>query len=650
MSRIGSYYARTTPLMLSGNLYARLRETQSELLQKQKEITTGKSVLRPSDAADKSPAILYLRERLLTRGQHDENIQQSLSILDNADAALADATELVRESKTIASSQVGVGSDKDTRANQAAIVASQVDALVDIANRQFNQMSLFGGDRGAAPGEDVFEQFLGGVRYKGGTQNLNADVGATQYQPFTSNGLDAFGALSSRVKTEVDLQPQATNATKISEVYGTGNAGVHKGSIEVTVNGTAVVVDLTNADTLGDVATRVNDAIAGVLPGAGSLAVSGGGFQLSSTAGNTVSIAEVGAGKTAGDLGISLTSTGGVAATGPGIGPKLTMTTRLADLGAAVDWASGLSITQGEQTKVADFSAAQTVEDVVNVIEDLGLGLRMEINADGSGLDLVSEVSGIELSVGENGGTTATDLGIRTFGPNTSLADFRNGQGVMNIEGKPEFEVSLHDGRSFEVDLDGVTTVDQLVTTVQNAATAAGLTLGVDFDVDMKSVGNGLVFTDNTAGAGEFRIDNLGESLAADHLGIKVNAGAAATITGDDNAKVRAESIFTHLMDLKNALANDNTTGITLAGSRIEEDLAQLATSHADVGVNAKRLESQQERSEDLKLSEESMLSTLQDADLAEVITRFTQLQQQMQASMQVGAQNLQLSLLDFLR
>jgi flagellin-like hook-associated protein FlgL len=51
-----------------------------------------------------------------------------------------------------------------------------------------------------------------------------------------------------------------------------------------------------------------------------------------------------------------------------------------------------------------------------------------------------------------------------------------------------------------------------------------------------------------------------------------------------------------------------------------------------------------------MKLAEQSLLSGLQDADVTEVITRFTQLQQQLQASMQAGAQNLHLSFLDYLR
>ncbi len=44
------------------------------------------------------------------------------------------------------------------------------------------------------------------------------------------------------------------------------------------------------------------------------------------------------------------------------------------------------------------------------------------------------------------------------------------------------------------------------------------------------------------------------------------------------------------------------------------------------------------------------MLSQIRDTDLSEVITRFMQLQTQMQASMQARAQNLQMNLLNFLR
>jgi len=97
-------------------------------------------------------------------------------------------------------------------------------------------------------------------------------------------------------------------------------------------------------------------------------------------------------------------------------------------------------------------------------------------------------------------------------------------------------------------------------------------------------------------------------------------------------------------------LDTDDSSGITLAGEKVERDIERLASVRAGVGVRSRRVEQQQRRSEELKTTEQTMLSEIRDADLTEMITRFVQLQQQLQASLQVGSQNLQLSFLDFLR
>ena len=284
------------------------------------------------------------------------------------------------------------------------------------------------------------------------------------------------------------------------------------------------------------------------------------------------------------------------------------------------------------------------------MIEDLNLGLRLEINSDATGLNLISEVSGIQLSIGENGGSTAQDLGLRTFGSDTRLADFRSGLGVETIEGEDDIAITLHDGSTFNVNLDDVTDVAGVITAIEDAATAAGIAVGTDFTVGLASTGNGFVFEDNTVGAESFTIANTGESVTATHLGIAQSVGAATTITGSDNATVEVDSVFTHLIQLRDALRNDDELGITLAGSAIEADLQSVSQARAVVGVQAQRVEQEQTRSADQGLTEKTMLAELKEADLTEVLTRFTQLQQQWQAGLQTGAQNLQLSLLDFLR
>ena len=226
---------------------------------------------------------------------------------------------------------------------------------------------------------------------------------------------------------------------------------------------------------------------------------------------------------------------------GADIDPLLTELTDVSALGAAVDFAGGLKITQGGQTKVADFSASTTVQDMMNQVDQLNLGLRLQINDSGTGLNLFSEVSGVQLSVGENaGGTTAQDLGLRTFDLGTQLADFRLGLGVEVQQGVDDFAIELHDGRTFAVNLDGLSTVGQVISTIQAAAATTIPPLvvgdpgdgGTDLNVGLAPDGNGFQFEDNTAGPNDFRVLNLGLSLAATHLGIHENVRTGSTIIG----------------------------------------------------------------------------------------------------------------------
>ena len=450
--------------------------------------------------------------------------------------------------------------------------------------------------------------------------------------------------------TLVDLDPQANSDVLLRDIGGARERGFTAGAINLTVNGTPTVVDLTTADSLDDVVIRINDAITALDPAAGSLSLGPSGYTLTANAGSTITITDSAGGVTAADLGIAFTAASASVAGGD-LNVKLSGRTELSSFGTPVDLASGLLITHGENTEVADFSNATTVQDLQNVINSLNLGLRLTINDDGTGLDLFSEVSGVDLSVGENGGTTAEDFGLRTFGSTTLLSDFRNGIGVQTSEaGEPDLDINLHNGTNFTVDLTAASTVSDVIALTQAAATAAGLTLGTDFDIQLAATGNGFTVTDNTAGANDFSVRNAGLSFAADNLGINASAGSGGTIDGEDESTVRIDNLFTHLQELSTSLRNNDESGIVLAGSLLEDDIDSVISARAQVGVQARRIEDQLTLVQDRNIQEQTLLSQLQDADLTEVLTRFQQLQLQLQASLQVGSVGQQLSLLDFLR
>ncbi|MEM1098018.1 MAG: flagellin [Planctomycetota bacterium] len=656
MSGITPIISRTSTLLNSQTALARLQETQTELYDAQEQITTGRAINRPSDAAAQVSSVMYLENRLAEREQQSQNLTTAAGYLNFADAGLGDANDLLIEARSIASSQIGVGSDTATREAEALVIDSSVQAMMEIANRQFNGLSVFGGNNGAAPGEAIFEDFLGGVRYAGSDDDLLADLGGFTDQAINANGVEAFGALSARVKSTQNYAPQATANTRLADVNGALGEGIRKGSINVVINATPVAVDLQTADTMGDVVTRINDAIATAAPGAGSVALTANGFAVTGNGGNTIAIADPLGGQTALDLGIEgLSSTGGVAAAGTDVGIRLTETTPLAALGGGIDFASGLVIEQGAETRTVDLSTATTVQELQNIIRGLNLGLRVEINDDGNALDLVTEVAGLTLSVGENGGTTAEDLGWRTLGAATELDVFRNGLGVETVAGENDASFTLHDGTAFDVNFDGATTVQDVIDQINAAALAAGATIGTgagQFSATLATTGNGIVLTDNTAGAGAFTVSEANQSQALFHLGfgLENDLGAGTTLTSEDKAAARVENLFTHLIDLRDALTSDDTTGITLAGGSLEQDIEASIAARGQVGAQAKRVEDSQTRLDDQRLTEQGMLSELKDADLTEVITRYQQLQLQLQASLQTTAQIQQLSLLDFLR
>jgi len=659
MNIAGTTITRTTTALSTSNLNSALGRSQRALLDAQNQISSGKAVARPSQAPEKASVILALTQRITNREQYQRNLDHAARVLDGTDSSLGDALNQLEQAKSIALEQVNLG-DPSIRKNQSGVIDGVLTGLFQTANRIFDGVALFGGDRGGA--EPPFVEFLGGIRYIGSQKDMAGDVGLLDPLAFNTNGDAAFRALSSRVIGDRDLDPQATAQTRLQDVNGAQGLGVRTGQISVQIDGQSQVVDLSNASTLGDVVKRINRAVEDVDPTAGSLAIAGAGFELTANTGHSIRIAELGKGDTAGDLSIRLDASGATV-TGGDVGPRLTPLTSLASLGASIDLTSGLRVTQGARTQIADLSQAKTVEDVINVIEKLDLGLRMRINDDGTGLNLISDVSGLEMSIGEvNGGTTATDLGIRTFSRSTQLTDLSHGLnedvgGIHRNDGGNDLAIHLADSsRDFEVNLDNAFTIGDVIDKIDAAAGAAGLTVGApgdagtDFNIGLARDGNGFQLEDNTAGGGTFGVEKVLGVQAADELGLTSNPPVGNVIVGDDLAKVRVESVFTHLMNLRDSLATNDEAGIFFAGDKIETDLDHLARTNADIGVRSGHVKQQQELSSEVQLSEQSLLSQIQDADLTAVITRFTQLQQQLQASFRVGSINLQQSFLDFLR
>ena len=157
-------------------------------------------------------------------------------------------------------------------------------------------------------------------------------------------------------------------------------------------------------------------------------------------------------GETAASLGILTNAPTSGAITGADLGVRLTPTTLVEDLNGGTGLTlDGIVITNGALTQTLDLSAAETVQDVLNIINTAGLYVRAEINPAGTGLDVLNLVSGTTLSITEDSGSTAADLGIRSLDANTELATLNFGRGLNIDPDQADLRIIARDGGIVDV-------------------------------------------------------------------------------------------------------------------------------------------------------------------------------------------------------
>ncbi len=107
--------------------------------------------------------------------------------------------------------------------------------------------------------------------------------------------------------------------------------------------------------------------------------------------------------------------------------------------GRELDQSSGLQIRNGQEVYTIDLSAAETVEDLLNLLNRQEYGLYATIDDTGKRLVVRTRRSGANFAIGENGGETATQLGIRSFSLDTRLSELQFGRGVTDYAGRGNF-------------------------------------------------------------------------------------------------------------------------------------------------------------------------------------------------------------------
>ena len=434
-------------------------------------------------------------------------------------------------------------------------------------------------------------------------------------------------------------------------------SGVSAGVIRLSAGENWTELDLRAASTIGDFVDLISTVELEGRQILASLTQDGIRVEFGDGLPGSLAIADTEGSSTARDLSIS--NPDGVNAPpiiGDRLSPRVTTQTKISDLdgGNGLDLADGIQILQADAVYAIDLSEAETLGDVIIAINQSGADVRAELNEAEGRIRLRARRSGVDYSVGENGGNAARELGIRSATELTELGDVGRGRGIrLNPDG-PDLVIARPDGVALEIDLNGAETINDVINLIRNHPQNQD-TLRVL--VDLNDFGNGLQLK-APPGADSLTVRQIGVSDAGIRLGLippGANAasggivGAVDTIVGVDYNSKDAGGALDTLLRMKTAVADGDIPEIERLQAKLDVDLDRASRTRGRVGVWARNLDQLQAVAEDKVIALQAQLSTEIDADLATVISDLTQRQQALEASMRIIGQTAQLTVLNFL-
>jgi len=628
---------------LTRQLQQNLQSANSLLSTLQNQVATGQRFFSPSEDVTEAIRVISLQTTLERKAQIQSNIKTDRTLLSISENALASLGDALNQAQSLVLAGTGnslSGTEKESLAND---VASLIQQVVNVGNTASQGRYLFAGSQSKTVPFEFSSN--GTVVFNGDDHQIQSFIDTNLLLPNNIDGLSAFAAQTPPVGS--DINPALSLQTKIADLHG--GEGIDLESISVSVDDTVTltteVIDLSAAKTIADIKTILEDRFGGDL----TVRVDptqAAGIIIEGPAGGTVAIGNAAGSVTASQLGV--VSTAAATINGNDLDPQLTLQTQIADLnggnGITATAAGGLLINNGHKSAVVDVSAAVTIEDLFNTLEAANLDLAVGINAAGDGLAISSRISGANFSIGENGETTAADLGIRTLTGETRLSDLNLNVGVPlesdadDPNAEVHLEIQLRDGQVVEIDLSAAHTVQDVLDAI---SADAGLT------ATFNAIGNGITITDDTGGLG---ILSVSESELSRALGINLESSTPGeSLVGSDVNPQEATGLINILLRLETALRSGDNAELSRLDSLLEAETSRVNLVRGELGNRLSVLDEVESRLLDQEISMQESLSRAFDADLAEAVTQTAAVQSALQATLQMAASTLQLNLINFL-
>ena len=403
------------------------------------------------------------------------------------------------------------------------------------------------------------------------TGNLTlADVGVRQ----TASSLGIAQSVTGDTLTGTAVNTLGEGTTLSSLNDGNGVRRESGADLRIVSSGSTINVDLSEAKTVGDVLDAINDHADN-----NDVTASINGSRIELTGAPDIAVTARNDSLAAFDLGIEKSTT-----TGTLSGDRI-----LASLGSRLlkslngGFAAGktpvdagqVSIeVNGGGASVIDLSSAESVKDVIDRINDAGLGLTASINEAGHGITIAG-AEGDQIEIADATGNLAAflkidgttnegvvesgDLNLQYVSEQSQLSAMRGGAGVT----RGLFRITDSGGASATVDLTqgNETTIEDVIGEINSR--------GLQVKAKVNETGDGIRLIDEGPGAVAVKVEEAGSTTAAELglLGEAANPGedlvgtfaktldVAATDTLDD---VR-QKINDANLDVRATIINDGS-------------------------------------------------------------------------------------------
>jgi flagellar hook-associated protein 3 FlgL len=626
---------------------------QGSIQRLQEQLSTGYRFLLPSEDPSSAIKVLSAQRQLEFRKQTEVNLKHADSTLSVTETNLSEAQTLLNSIRALAVEGAGNTLSNDQRTSLLNQIDGTLKRMADLANSKFGDQYIFAGSNVRSDplrlDNDVV-QFLANDEQLQSISDYNTLV--------TSNvtAQEAFGVRSNQIVGTVDLSPSIDLDTPLS-ILNQGS-GINKGVLKLSSGTEAKEVDFSNVYNVGEALNLLNGVSLSGRQVIATLSANGIDIDYADGQGGLLRVEDINSGSTAKGLGINNEQSGSQSpVVGADLKPLMTPTTKISQLfdGTGIANALSFKLFQGGKSYVINTNGIDTVEDLLNRIEGSGARVSASIDTTGRYLTIQSTESGSQFSIGENGGTLATDLGLRTMIRDTPLSRLNNGQGIFLNPNGEDLLMTRNDGTNFTVGLSGSLTVGDVIDRINNNVNNFSVTTRIT--ASLSTDGNGVVLT-SSAGTQAIAVSNAGGSQAATGLGwttknsvvaTGTNSATQSVITGRDVSGVEVEGAFTSIIKLRRAIANQEYESLQQIGVSLDQDLERISIARGFVGARQQDITSRIEKSEDEGTQLTQIESDHHDVDLASVISDLTQRQAALTASLQFLGQSSRNTLFNYL-